>query len=78
MGFASNRLKDLKKYGDTHYSAKTTLNQYQVRLMKVGRDVLIDLLDPDLIKEYYERTKERCYEKNFSSPGLSSAKALVG
>ena len=57
MGFASNRLKDLKKYGDTHYSAKTTLNQYQVRLMKVGRDVLIDLLDPDLIKEYYERTK---------------------
>ena len=74
MGFAKNREKDMKEHGDTHYSAKTTLTKYQVRLMKVGSKVNIDLLDADLIKEYYERTKEKCYEKSLSLPGISSLK----
>ena len=46
--------------------------------MKVGSDVLIDILDPELIKEYFEKTKDRHYEKNFNSPGLSSIKSVIG
>lgn len=51
---------------------------YQVRLMKVGTGILLDLVDPELIKEYYQRTKDKCYEKNMDSPGLSSLKNLLG
>lgn len=27
--------------------------------MKVGKGILIDLIDPDLIKEYYEKTDRK-------------------
>lgn len=46
--------------------------------MKVGTGIHIDLIDPELIKEYYEKTKERCYSKNFNSPGTSSVRAVIG
>lgn len=44
----------------------------------MGKGILIDLIDPDLIKEYYEKTKENCYEKDLESPGLSTLKDMVG
>ena len=46
--------------------------------MKVGTKVVIDLLDADLIKEYYERTKEKCYEKSMAMPAISSLKEIAG
>ena len=41
--------------------AKTQLGEHQVRLMKVGSGTLIVLIDPELIKEFYEKMKERLY-----------------
>jgi len=57
LGYAKTRQKELEKYGDTHHFAKTGLMDYQVRLMKVGTGILIDLVDPELIRQYYEKTK---------------------
>jgi len=57
LGYAKTRQKELEKYGDTHHFAKTGLMDYQVRLMKVCTGILIDLVDPELIRQYYEKTK---------------------
>jgi cytochrome P450 len=77
LGFAKKRREELEKHGDTHYFAKRGLADYQVRLMKVGSGVLLDLVDPELIRQYYERTKEKCYSKSFDSPGTASLRALL-
>lgn len=40
--------------------------------------VFIDLIDPELIKEYYERNLDGCYEKYTGNPFMSSIHSLVG
>jgi cytochrome P450 len=46
--------------------------------MKVGSDILIDLIDNELIAEYYQKTKERYYQKDMNSPGFSAIKSIIG
>jgi hypothetical protein len=74
----ARRNKEMKLYNDVYHTAKTELTQCQVRLMKVGSDILIDLIDNDLITEYYQKTKERYYQKDMNSPGFSALKSIIG
>jgi len=53
MSNLKRKQEEIALYKDSHHYAKTELIDYQVRLMKVGPNILIDLIDPELIKEYY-------------------------
>jgi hypothetical protein len=53
IDYIARKNKNLEKYGDSIHFAKTKLPNYQVRLLKIGAGIVIDLIDPELIKEFF-------------------------
>lgn len=80
MGVSNLRKKqqELAKYNDSHHYAKHSLTKYHLRLMKVGNDIVIDLIDPTLIQEFFIKEKEKYYQKNLSHPSITSLMQIGG
>lgn len=54
---------DMIQHGDSHHSVKYVLRDYQVVLSNFRGRLFIDLIDPELIQAFFERTMEGCYVK---------------
>lgn len=46
--------------------------------MKVGSNILLDLIDPELIREFFEKGKEKYYQKKLDYPSSSSLQQIIG
>ena len=51
---------------------------YQISLANFKGSIYVDLIDPHLIKEFYEKQMEGCYVKYLTSPFLSTLKHILG
>jgi hypothetical protein len=71
-------VQDYIKHGDSHYTIKTLYPSYQISLTNFSGMTYIDLIDPELIKEFYEKQMEGYYIASLSSPTVSSLKSLLG
>jgi cytochrome P450 len=74
-----NRQKtNLEKYGDSQHHMKFVVRDYQLCMNVLNGQVVIDLIDPQLIREFYERTLEGCYVKAGGISFLTGLKAILG
>lgn len=46
--------------------------------MKVGTDIVIDLIEPTLIQEFFLKEKEKYYQKNLNHPSITSLMEIAG
>ena len=66
---------DYYKYGDSLYSSK--LRDCQLALSMIGTNLLIILYDPELIREFYQKSNEGTYYiKSTKSPVMSAIKYI--
>jgi hypothetical protein len=70
--------EDSIKYGDGQFMLNHQYPSYQVSLAKIMGDIYLEFIDPQLIKEFYERQKEGCYIKNSKGPIVQLVKQMVG
>lgn len=78
LGNFGRQKNDLLLYNDSHYTVKTKYSNYQVILSSFKRMILVDLIDPELIRQFYERTLEGCYEKSTDMPLMLSLFSILG
>jgi len=77
-GTFSRNKQDLQKYNDSHYTIKTTYTHYQVVLSSLKGCTFIDLIDPSLIREFYDKILEGCYKKYENIPQITGVRCVVG
>lgn len=70
--------EDLEKHGDSQHSIKYDYRNYQVVLSSFQRNIFLDFIDPQLIREFFEKTLEGCYVKYKTFPFMKSLKSLIG
>jgi hypothetical protein len=70
--------KDLLNHGDSEYTLKVQYPSYQISLASFKGSTYVDFIDPQLIKEFYEKQMEGCYVKSMTSPFISSIKHILG
>jgi hypothetical protein len=69
---------DVKKYGDSQYTLANELPKYQIVLASVNGKVFMDLIEPKLIKEFYEKEYLGFYVKAVASPYAKSSMNAIG
>lgn len=78
IGTFGTMKRDYLKHGDSQYTLKRQYPSYQISLASFKGCTYIDLLDPPLIKEFYEKQMDGYYIKSMNSPFVLSLKYLIG
>ena len=74
-GFFISTKKSLKEHGDSHYIEKRLLPEYDVILTNLGTEIITQLLNENLLKEFYAR-ENKSYIKSESI--ISNYKRFIG
>ena len=73
------RLKsDEKKYGDGVYTYKNVFSKNQVAIEMYQGGIHLTLIDPELVKQFYEKVTEGYYIKSRDSMIISSFRYIIG
>ena len=78
MGTFSRIKSDEKTYGDSQYTIKHIYPSYQVVLSNFMGHTIMDLMDHDLIKDFFDKQAEGYYVKTTNNPFASSIKSIIG
>jgi hypothetical protein len=69
---------DYDKKGDMALTLKEEFRDYQVVLCNFKQTLFISLIDPQLLKEFFQKNIEGFYVKSFAFPFVSSFLPLLG
>ena len=78
--YASNKflkwVTNIKKYKDSFYETKHIFPSYDILISNIGDKVLIEFVNPELVKEFYAHEGTTVYEKY--KEFLKNAKRSIG